>query len=253
MTKIDFRIAGKLYKYQMPDRWEELSQEQFITFSRHIEGKVGIDAELVRQLLKLDDVVAVSLSVTDWWWLCSQMAWLADFSKYTVGLMDKVTLPDGTECLGFSDDFSDVTWQEWMIADSQANAERWDIVAAVLYRPQKPDWDRQSDPRVEFSQWDCDARLPQFQQLDKAILSAVALNYKLMRQQLTRRYRRLFTGSDSGSGSSGANLQSLIRNVMGDNFYEEEKYLKLSVPSVLFQLDRMVREERERRRNARTN
>ena len=51
----------------------------------------------------------------------------------------------------------------------------------------------------------------------------------------------------------GADLQALIRNVMGDNFYEEDKYMKLSVPSVLFQLDRMVREERERRRNARTN
>ena len=249
MTKIDFRVAGKTYSYQMPDNWKELTQEQFITFARCIEGKVGIDAELVRQLLGLDDVVAVSLSVSDWWWLCGQMAWLADFSKYTVGLMDTVTLSDGTVCHGFDDNFSNVTWQEWMIADSQANAGRWDIVAAVLYRPLKQDWDRQSDPRVEFSQWDCDARLPQFQQLEKGILAAIALNYKLLRQRLTKQYRRLFTAGESAKKGSG-NLQTLIQNVMGDNFYEEEKYLRLSVPSVLFQLDRMVREERERKRHA---
>lgn len=251
MKKIEFKVAGKKYKYQMPERWGELTREQFVVFASCIEGKVGIDAELVRQLLKLDDVVVVSLSLSDWWWLCNQLSWLADFSKYTIGLMDDVTLPDGTVCYGFSDDFSNVTWQEWMIADSQANAGRWDIMAAVLYRPKKPNWNRQSDPRVEFSQWDCDARLTQFQQLESGVMAAITLNYKLMRERLTKRYSRLFTEGEGKKGDS--NLQTLIRNVMGDNFYEEDKYLRLSVPSVLFQLDRMVREERERRRNARTN
>ena len=55
----------------------------------------------------------------------------------------------------------------------------------------------------------------------------------------------------AGSKGGGTNLGSLIRNVMGDNFFEEEKYLKLPVPSVLFQLDRMVREEKERKRHER--
>ena len=251
MKRIEFEVAGKRYPYDVPENWDELTQEQFIIFAGGIADKPGIDVETVRRLIGLDDVVTVSLYPADWWLVVHEFDWMAQLDGYKVGKMDTVTLPDGTVCLGFSDDFSDVTWQEWMIADSQANAGRWDIVAAVLYRPRKPDWDHKSDPRGEFSQWDCDERLPQFQQLDKAVLSAVALNYKLMRQILTRRYKRLFTGG--GGKGNGSDLQTLIRNVMGDNFFEEEKYLKLPVPSVLFQLDRMVREERERRRNARTN
>lgn len=251
MKKIEFEVAGKRYPYEVPESWDELTQEQFITFAGSIGDKPNIDADTVRRIVGLDDVVAVSLNIADWWMIVHEFDWMSRFEDYRTGKMDTVSLPDGTVCLGFSDDFSDVTWQEWMIADSNANAGQWDIVAAVLYRPQNPDWDHKSDPRSEFSQWDCNERLPQFQKLDKGVLSAVALNYKLMRQQLTRRYKRLFSGA--GGKGGGADLQSLIRNVMGDNFFEEDKYLKLSVPSVLFQLDRMVREERERRRNARTN
>lgn len=252
MKKVEFEVAGKRYAYDVPEKWDELSQQQFVDFAGGIGDKERVDPLLAIKLLGIDDVVTVSLNNADWWLVCSMFDWMRNFDGYTVGKMDTVTLPDGTECLGFSDDFSDVTWQEWMIADSNANAGRWDIVAAVLYRPRRADWDSTSDPRREFSQWDCDARLPQFQQLDAAVLTAVALNYKLMRQQLTRRYKRLFSGG-GGSKDGGADLQTLIRNVMGDNFYEEDKYLKLSVPSVLFQLDRMVREERERRRNAKSN
>lgn len=252
MKKVEFEVAGKRYPYEVPENWGELTQQQFIDFAGGIGEKDRVDPLLAIKLLGIDDVVAVSLNIADWWLVCSWLDWMCDLGGYTVGKMDTVTLPDGTVCLGFSDDFSDVTWQEWMIADSNANAGRWDIVAAVLYRPQKDNWDHTSEPRREFSQWDSDVRLSQFQQLDAAVLAAVTLNYKLMRQQLTRRYRRLFSGGrDDKSG--GDDLQTLIRNVMGDNFYEEDKYLKLSVPSVLFQLDRMVREERERRRNARTN
>ena len=252
MKKVEFEVAGKRYAYEVPENWGELTQQQFIDFAGGIGEKDRVDPPLAIKLLGIDDVVAVSLNIADWWLVCSWFDWMRDLGGYTVGKMDTVTLPDGTVCLGFSDDFSDVTWQEWMIADSNANTGQWAIVAAVLYRPRRADWDHTSDPRREFSQWDCDARLPQFQRLDAAVLAAVALNYKLMRQQLTRRYRRLFSGGSDGK-NGGADLQTLIRNVMGDNFYEEDKYLKLSVPSVLFQLDRMVREERERRRNARTN
>lgn len=251
MKRIEFEVAGKRYGYDVPENWEELTQEQFIIFAGGVSDKPFIDAETVRRIIGLDDVVTVSLNIADWWMVIHEFDWMTRMEDYKIGKMDTVKLQDGTVCLGFSDDFSDVTWQEWMIADSNANAGRWDNVAAVLYRPQKTDWDHKSDPRGEFSQWDCDTRLPQFQQLDKAVISAVALNYKLMRRMLTRRYKRLFSGG-SNKGN-GADLQTLIRNIMGDNFFEEEKYLKLSVPSVLFQLDRMVREERERRRNARAN
>ena len=256
MQKIDFKVAGKMYRYKVPENWNELTHEQFVIYAGAAVNNATLDVDTVRRIVGLDDVVTVSLDISQWWLLKQQLIWLEDLEGYTIGLMDEVTLPDGTKCFGFSDDFSDVTWQEWMIADAQANANRWDIFAAVMYRPQKADWDHKSDPKVEFSQWDCNERLPQFQQLPTDVMAAIAINYKCMRRQLTRRYRRLFNyGAQpkEGEQQSGGDLHTLIANVMGDNFYEEEKYLHLAVPSVLFQLDRMVREEKERRKRANAN
>jgi len=253
MQKIDFKVAGTMYRYNVPENWNELTHEQFIIYAGAAVNNATLDYDTVRRIVALDDVVTVSLDISQWWMLKQQLVWMEDLEGYTCGLVDEVTLPDGTKCMGFSDDFSDVTWQEWMIADAQANAGHWDIFAAVMYRPQKPDWDHKSDPKVDFSQWDCDSRLPQFQQLPADVMAAVALNYKLMRRILTKKYRRLFNYGakpKEGEPQTGGDLHTLICNVMGDNFYEEEKYLHLAVPSVLFQLDRMVREEKERRKHA---
>jgi hypothetical protein len=253
MNKVDFKVAGKMYNYDVPEKWEELTQEQFIIFAGSAIKSASIENDMVRRLLNLDDAVSVSLSISDWWWLTDQLSWMADLESYTVGMMDTIELPDGTTLYGFSDNFSDVTWEEWIYADGNANAGKWDVLVAVLYRPQKADWDHQSDPREEFSQWGAEGRLEQIRKLNPDIIAAASLNYKLMRQQLTRRYRRLFSAAEESGRRSSADLQTLIREVMGDNFYEEEKYLKLSVPSVLYQLDRMVREERERRRRERAS
>lgn len=252
MQTVEFKVAGKMYACQVPDRWADITPRQFAIFAGCIAGDTElIDPDTVRRILDIPDVVAVNLTVADWYFLEETIHWMLDLDSYTTTALPFVKLADGTECHGFADDFSDVTWEEWTIADSQANAGRWDIVAAVMYRPIKPNWDRHSDPRVEFNKWDSESRLAAMQALGTDTLAAVALNYKLLRHQLTRRFKRLFTPAGGDSKGGGTNLGSLIRNVMGDNFFEEEKYLKLPVPSVLFQLDRMVREEKERKRHER--
>ena len=258
MKRFEFKIAGTLYKTMVPENWDEVTHDQFVTYAGAVVDKTTMDFDTIRRILNLDDVVTYSLTPSDWYFLKLALSFMENIEGYRVGLMDDVTLPDGTKCYGFSDDFSDVTWQEWMIADAQAGANRWDIFAAVMYRPRKENWDHKSEPRVEFSRWDCDQRLPLFQKLPSEQLAAIALNYKCMRRLLTRRYRRLFSGvptdeMNKGHQNVGTDLHTLINNVMGDNFYEEEKYLHLAVPSVLFQLDRMVREEKERKRHARAN
>ena len=87
--------------------------------------------------------------------------------------------------------------------------------------------------------------------LDKLTLKAIQVNYLILRKRLTDHYIHLFYDHvDEVEEGKKAEKQhtdwlQLIRNMMGDNFYEESKYLQLSVPSVLFQLERRVKEAKE--------
>ena len=248
MKKIDFEVAGKRYEYNAPESWEELNADQFRAYVE--VGAVNVD--LVRRIVGMDDVVAVSLTLSDWWWLTKEFDWMNDIENIGKLFMEELTMPDGTVYYGYNADFSDVTWEEWTFADSYASLGRWDIMTAVLYRQERPDWNRETDRRIPFTKYGTEARMEQTSKLDELTIRCVALNYKMLRKRLTDHYGHIFYEpiEEEETSKTGKKPQTkprtdwlkLIRNMMGDNFYEEQKYLNLSVPSVLFQLESRVKE-----------
>lgn len=246
MKKIDFVVADKRYEYNVPENWNEVTEEQFRAY---VEIN-SFTLDLVRRVIGMDDVVAVSLTPADWWMVCKEFEWM----KATEGIgklfIDKVTLKDGTVCYGYNSDFSDVTWEEWMFADTYASRGRWDVVAAVLYRPQRADWNRETDRRIPFSKFGASDRAGQMAELDELTIRSIKVNYLLLRKRMTDHYYHIFTDYDDEETTAEADKKkqaptdwlTIIRNMMGDNFYEEQKYYQLSVPSVLFQLESRVKE-----------
>lgn len=248
MKKIDFKVAGKKYCYRVPEKWSEVTAEQF---KLYVEADGFVDLDFVRRLISLDDVVSVNLSISDWWWLVNEFEWMKSTDDIGKLFIEDVTMPDGTVCYGYNPDFSDITWEEWTFADTYASAGRWNVVAAVLYRPERKKWDRESDRRIPFTKYGTEKRMDQMAKLDKLTLKAIQVNYLILRKRLTDHYIHLFYDHvDEVEEGKKAEKQhtdwlQLIRNMMGDNFYEESKYLQLSVPSVLFQLERRVKEAKE--------
>lgn len=249
MKQIDFVVAEKRYEYTVPEKWDELTADQFKLYVEH-DGKIDVD--FVRQLMAMDDVVAVSLTISDWWLVVHQFDWMTDSDGVRKLYMDEVVMPDGTTFYGYNADFSDVSWEEWTFADTYANAGRWDVVAAVLYRPQRPDWNHETDRRIPFTKYGTEKRMELTAKLDQLTMKAIQMNYILLRKRLTDHYTHLFyeAADDDGNGHRKKTKQntdwlSLIRSMMGDNFYEEQKYLGLSVPSVLFQLESRVKEAKK--------
>lgn len=246
MKKIDFVVADKRYEYNVPENWNEVTEGQFRIY---VEIN-SFTLDLVRRVIGMDDVVAVSLTSADWWMVCKEFEWM----KVTDGIgklyVDKVTLKDGTVCYGYNSDFSDVTWEEWMFADTYASRGRWDVVAAVLYRPQREDWNRETDRRIPFSKFGASNRAGQMAELDELTLQSIKVNYLLLRKRMTDHYYHIFTDYNDEETTTEADKKkqgptdwlTIIRNMMGDNFYEEQKYYQLSVPSVLFQLESRVKE-----------
>lgn len=261
MKEIVFKVAGKDYTCSIPEKWSEITQEQFVMFVKNIKSRrEGISIDSIEQIIGIDIVVAVSLTVSDWWFLQQQLAWMMDVNSLDRLIVDELHLSDGTTLYGYSGDLSDVTFEEWIFADTYAGLQRWDIVAAVLYRQEKENWDHESDRRIPFSKYGTDARAKLTADLNPDILKAIRMNYLLLRRRMTRKYKRLFQESEVDTGKVGTKPPksstgwlTLIRNVMGDNFYEEEKYMRLSAPSVFFQLERMVKENNERKRHGDAN
>lgn len=257
MQKLTFDVAGHKYDVEVASCWNEVSQDEFITFVKYLGNQgEGIDISTLLVMAKIPEVAAINLTTAQWWWIHDHFKWMLDMEKVDSLMIDTLTLADGTVLHGYNGDFSDVTFEEWMFADTYANANRWDVVAAVLYRPEKENWDGESDRRIPFTKYGADKRSSLIAELDGDIIKAVRLNYLLLRRRLTLKYKRLFYDADEIENDeskqkkrSGANWLSLVRNVMGDNFYEEEKYLRISVPAMFFQLDRMIKESNERKRH----
>lgn len=249
MKKIEFGVANKRYEYSMPENWNEVTEEQFKSYVQ--EGSFTLD--LVRRVIGMDDVVAASLTPADWWRVCQEFKWMKETDGIGKLYIDKVTLKDGTVCYGYNSDFSDVTWEEWMFADTYASRGRWDVVAAVLYRPEKENWDHESDRRIAFSKFGASDRTPMMAELDETTLASIKVNYLLLRKRMTDHYYHIFTDytDDAADGELEKKKQgptdwlTIIRNMMGDFFYEEQKYYQLSVPSVLFQLESRVKEAKK--------
>lgn len=257
MEKLTFELAGHRYETEVASSWDDITQEEFITFAKHLGNQDDVlDISVLEKMSKVPEVAAINLSPDQWWWLNRKFSWLLDIDKLGHLVIDTITLPDGTQLHGYNGDFSDVTVEEWMFADTYANANRWDVVAAVLYRPQKESWDGESDRRIPFSKYGADKRSRLIAELDESVVKAVRLNYLILRRRLTSRYKRLFYDSADESEETqkknqqqSTNWLGLVRNIMGDNFYEEEKYMKISVPALFFQLDRLIRESNERKRH----
>lgn len=246
MKQIDFVVAGKRYEYTVPEKWSEVTADQFRAYV-----ELGtFSVELVRRIMAMDDVVAVSLTPADWWCIRQEFQWLRETEGIGKLFIDHVTTKDGTVCYGYNADFSDVTWEEWMFADSYASADRWDVVAAVLYRPEREAWNHETDRRRPFSKVGAESRVAQMKDVDPLTIQCIKVNYLMLRKRLTDHFYHLFL--DASNEEDGRQRQqgrtdwlTIIRNMMGDNFYEEQKYYQRSVPSVFFQLERRVKEARK--------
>lgn len=257
MKKIDIDICGRMHSYEMPERWEELTQEQFVRLIDALYSRNRIDSGFIAFLLGMEETVADCLLPIEWWSLEKQLGWMQELTDIDIQYMETLTLKDGTVCYGYEADFDNVTWEEWMFCDTMATRGQWATVAAVLFRPEVKNWDGECDRRIPFSKYGAGNRLSLFQELPKEVLKAIEINYVVLRQHMTDKYRHIFFDEEYDDEEEGekekqekrkpADWVTVVRNMMGDNFFEQDKYLRLPVNTVLFQLNRMVKENNERK------
>lgn len=255
MKEIRIEIGNETYSYKCPERWEEVTQRQWIAVVGQLLTYGELTALGVKSVLGMKSE-AVLLMPVDWHVLLRELEWMKDIEKVTEWMVEEVELSDGRKCYPPAANFDNMTWEEWMFVDTSASRKAWDVVAACLYRPLKEGASEDEEERIEFSRYGVSARLPLFKKLSPLMLSAIEVNYVLLRRKVTDLYPNIFRNGkkkvkkqkEKPDTATGTDWVGVYRRLLGEHVWEEERLLRLPVNTVLFRLDVMVKEGRERER-----
>ena len=157
--------------------------------------------------------------------------------------------------------FGNITWGEFVYADQCMMNGMHQALVAALFRPERKDYDGETDRRLPFTIPGTVHRYEKFSELDPVTLNAVLLNYMAMRRaSLEETYPEIFPESGGGGenedddddnekgkeNSGGFSWTGVHRNLLGDNIHEEEKYLHLNVHTVLHRLNKLIIDNKRR-------
>ena len=261
MNEIKITTAGKELRYSVPATFNEMSREQFIlTAAKTLHTAAEIDDDAYY-------LAMTGIEKENWNKLHFYQRYtikrLFDFTDGTIPTITKQLLSyidiDGQRFIGYQPGFSNTTWQEFIFADQYMMTGKYREAAACLYRPQRPDYTGETDRRTPFTIYGTNSRMPHFNNLPEAELLAFALNYKALRKtHIEEKYPSLF----QSSGSLNDNTSSLSTNhlplstnfswlpihrtLMGDHFYDEQKFYELNVHVILNRMNTVIQENRKK-------
>ena len=259
MKDILIRIGTEEFRYQCPEKWSEVTQRQWLAAVGQLLTYGEVTALGVRTILGMRVSEAVRLMPLDWSVLAAELAWMKDLEGVDRWMVEEVKLEDGRMCYPPAANFDDMTWEEWMFADVSASRKAWDVVSACMYRPLRDGAGEEEDERLPFSRYGVSSRLPMFSGLSPLLLRAIEVNYVLLRRRVTDLYPNVFRGGrrrvkvvkDQPDVAAGTDWVTVYRRLLGEHVWEEERLLKLPVNTVLYRLDVMVKEGREREKEKR--
>ena len=258
MKEIRVTVGSDEYKYKCPERWGEVSGMQFEVLVSQLMTYGRLTLVGVRKILGMGSE-SYQLMPIDWMILGEQLEWMKDMDGVEGWMIEEIDLGDGRKVYPCAANFDDMTWEEFMFVDVSAGRKAWDVVAACLYRPLKEGAGEEEDDRIGFTRYGVSARLGLFKELGPSVLSAVEVNFVLLRKRMTDKYKNVFrtarrkvkaAGSEKEE-DAGTDWVGVYRRLLGEHVWEEERLLKLPVNTVLYRLDNLVKEGREREREMR--
>lgn len=235
----------------MPSCWSEMTSGQLQVYCA-IQRKLpyhAVSYELIARLLNLDEPTKALLLPADWHALAANNEWLLSPKDISTLIISDIKVGDKT-MLGYLPDFSNTTWEEFIFADTFAAGGNAAALAATLYRPRRPDADKEHDERIPFTMYGLDARLEDFSKLPAETLEAVMLNYTALQRRMVAKYKDIFPkiSPDKAKNKPSPPLWlETHRALIGDAIQDERQFLALPVNTVLSRLDSVARENKKNR------
>ena len=250
MNRIKVEIDDKGTEYTVPDRFDELTREQLLAVCAAVGGTLS-ESAFYSALSGIPEETWEEIPFGKRYFLMR----LFDFAFGKQPDMTKQLLPwieaDGVRLIGYQPTFSNTTWEEFIYADGYMLAGRYKEAAAVLYRPQREDYDGETDRRVPFTIYGADTRMRLMNLLSDDQLEAFVLCYTSLRKRfLEQRYPNVFARAPKRPKTSpndkppAFSWVAVHRDLMGDRFYDESKFYASNVHVILGRLNKVIREGR---------
>ena len=252
MNRIKVEIDKEGTEYTVPDRYDELTREQLLAVCAALDGRMPEPA-FYSAMTGIPEETWQEIPFGKRYFLMR----LFDFVFERQPDMTRQLLPwieaDGVRLIGYQPTFSNTTWEEFIYADGYMLAGRCREAAAVLYRPQREDYDGETDRRVPFTIYGTDTRLKTLARLSDDQLAAFVLCYTCLRRRfLEQRYPNVFARSPKRPKTSPSDQPpafswvAVHRDLMGDRFYDESKFYASNVHVILGRLDKVIRDGNKR-------
>jgi hypothetical protein len=253
MNEIKVDIDGVQTVHNAPECFDELTREQLLAVCSALGGTLS-ETAFYSALSGIPEETWQEIPFGKRYFLMR----LFDFAFEKKPDMTKQLLPwieaDGVRLIGYQPTFSNTTWEEFIYADGYMLAGRCREAAAVLYRPQREDYNGETDRRVPFTIYGADTRMKTLAKLPEDQLTVFALCYKtLRRRNLEEKYPNVFARAPKRRKTSPNEPElsfswvAVHRDLMGDRFYDESKFYASNVHVILGRLDKVIREGRSAR------
>ena len=265
MNSLSYEIDGVRADLTFPSTIAECSGEQLTAVAAACLGRLD-EAGALREICGLPGDVVAALSPFQKFKLIEALEPLFDFQPANIVFKEwKFPVLDigGQTYHGPENSFGNVTWGEFIYADQCMINGLHQAAIAALFRPERAGWDGETDRRVPFTTHGTRHRFPNFDGMDEARRMAVVWNYRAVRNaSVEAAYPALFpyydpaakpekddeeeeTGpKDEPAAFSWINVH---RSILGENIQDEDKFLNLSMHTVLFRLNTMAVESRKRK------
>lgn len=258
--KISYELNGTTSDFYCPENWEELTTEQYLESVKILlSGKSNISDHSLSVITSIPEDVIRLMSGFQKFSIVDRLGFLNNFSEISFRdwKIPNINI-DGKTYYGPIPNFGNITWAEFVYAD-QCAINQWNqALVAALFRPQRDDYDGETDIRIPFSIFGTKNRFHIFDSFDPVMMTAILLNYRAMRRaSLEDSYTEIFPYSSSSDEDgddpnedkqSGFSWTRIHRNLLGDRIQDEKKFLDLNCHTVLNRLNEVLRENRHNSR-----
>lgn len=167
----------------------------------------------------------------------------------------------GETYYGPEDSFGNITWGEFIYADQCMIQGLYQAAIAAMFRPERPGWDGETDRRLPFTVPGTTHRFPKFGDMDGALATAIVWNYRAVRSAaVDAAYPALFPYFDPNAKPEKEDEEdepetkdeptdfswiNVHRSILGENIQDEDKFLYLSMHTVLYRLNTVANESKK--------
>jgi len=265
MVELNIITGKRVRRLQVPESWEELNSAQ-LKLACDYRALQGGDPEkmlsVARLIIGADRRTWRSIPPAQKCLMCEEF--LAFVVNQTPAFRDNKipTVRAGLRRLhGFGDMLCDVTWEEFIYADTFVLRGMYREAIAVLYRPAA----LMTGRKAAFSDKLLERNSERIERLSETTVAALVANYMAVRKRaLEEKNRHLFPpteetyfdgelvmteGAQAPNQATGwADTHHIL---MGDQAYEERKFLDSKATTIVAWINRRIKESRDRDRERR--